>query len=474
MGSERNTPPPRKFTDTLRERLAETHRDLRRLGLRLWGSGLLLVAIGFTIAWFFIEPAPPDRIVIAAGPRDGAYFHAATRYAESLRRAGIELEILETNGSVENYELLSRDEDVHLAIVQGGTTPRQTEGGRKFEAIGSLFLEPLWVFHRSDPSRTDLRTLRDVRIAVGVPGSGTRELVTTVLRENGVLDDPSVEPVDAGGMEAARMLLEGEVDMAFYVGSLEADFVVDLLGSSEVRLMSFDRDDAYTHRHPYLSNVVLPRGGISLREDTPPRDVHLIAPAANLVATPEFHDSLVPLLLAAAAEVHGNDSNLTRPGRFPSTEFVEFPLNESARIWFRSGPPFLQRYLPFWVASAVDRGKVLLIPVLTLLIPFFKLAPPLYRWRIRSRIYRWYKLLRVIEADLRDGCRGERLEQHATTLRELERELDGIESVPLPYMEEFYNLRLHVDFVERRVTRALESDHASPRWEPGAEGVGES
>jgi hypothetical protein len=187
------------------------------------------------------------------------------------------------------------------------------------------------------------------------------------------------------------------------------------------------------------------------------QDVRLIAPAANLVAAPGLHDSLVPLLLKVASAVHTKGNTLARAGQFPSTELVEFPLNESARIYFESGPPFLQKYLPFWVAAGIDRSKIFLLPILALLIPLCKMAPPLYRWRIRSRIYRWYEILREIEGELRKNAELKVLRKHATTLSSMEQELDDLDCVPLAYMEEFYNLRLHEEFVDRRVTQALQA-----------------
>ena len=149
-----------------------------------------------------------------------------------------------------------------------------------------------------------------------------------------------------------------------------------------------------------------------------------------------------------------------RSETFPSMDFVEFPLNESARLYFESGPPFLQKYLPFWLASFVDRAKVLLLPLVTLIFPLFKIAPPLYRWRIRSRIYKWYELLRAIEADLKPGTSCDALLHHIDAVADIERELDDLSSVPLAHMEEFYNLRLHVELVRGRVKRLLDEGSA--------------
>lgn len=445
-----------KAGNLLAQQFQETRRQLRKLWFKLWGVGLLVVVFGFLITWFFVKPAPPRQITIAAGPRDGAYYAYASQYASVLERHGVELEVLETAGSIENCELLETDRKVQLAIVQGGTIPQQMVFPQRMESLASLYLEPVWVFYRSSEPYGDLRDLCERKIAVGRHDSGTRAIAETLLAENGVISAEATELVEVGGRDAMRWLLEGTVDAAFFVLSPETPLVRRLVQNEEMRLLSFERHAAYARIHPYLSETTLRRGAMDLAADLPARDIPLIAPAANLVAATELHDALVPLLLKAATQVHEHGDVLVRKGRFPSTEFVETPLNESARLYFEHGPPFLQKYLPFWVASAIDRGKILLLPAITLLLPLFKIAPPLYRWRIRSRIYRWYELLRQIELDITNQAPPETLEKHRLTLSEMELELDELDSVPLPYMEEFYNLRLHVEFVERRVKRAEE------------------
>ncbi len=205
----------------------------------------------------------------------------------------------------------------------------------------------------------------------------------------------------------------------------------------------------------------LEEGVVDLERNYPKSNVHLIAPAANLVANKSLHDSLVPVLLRAADTVHQNEPSLFQHPQLPSAQYIEFPLNASAKLYFESGPPLLQKYLPFWVASFFDRGAILLLPALTLLFPLFKIAPPLYRWRIRSRIYRWYKLLREMETDLRGVDDIEKLRVHWNTLQIMETELDDLQDVPLAYMQEFYSLRLHIEFVERRVIRRLRLNNDS-------------
>ncbi|MDB4679937.1 MAG: TAXI family TRAP transporter solute-binding subunit [Planctomycetaceae bacterium] len=441
----------------LTKKLNHTRRQLRSLWLKMWGGGLLFTIFAFGIAWFFVEPAPPHTIIIAAGPADGAYYQIAEEYAEYFAKHGIELIVRETAGSVENYQLLKSDPEINIAIVQGGTAPEGIEFQAGLESLASLYLEPVWVFYRNEQEINDLRDLRGMTVSIGADGSGTQAIADRLLSISGVEAETTTTFLDLGNEVAVTKLKSGEIDAAILVGLPRSRTIQELLRNENIRLMDFDRHGAWSRSLSYLSDVTLFRGVIDLQKDIPKHDIELIAPAANLVATTDLHQAFVPLFMQAAEQSHERGNELVPEGIFPSQRLIEFPLNDLARNYFVSGPPVLQKHLPFWVASNINRGKILLIPVLTLLFPLFKIAPPIYRWRIRSRIYRWYRLLREIEADLRDGSTEDSLGQHQAALREMHGELDEITSVPLSYMEEFYNLRLHVEYVGRRVESALKS-----------------
>jgi len=436
------------------EHLRETRRQLRALWLKVWGGGFVVVLLGFCLAWFFIQPAPPRDIYMAVGATEGAYFQFANAYADELAKQGINLHLQTTNGSLLNYELLQKPNKIDLAIVQGGTAAANRLSDPNIESLASLYLEPVWVFYRNDEAYVDLRSLRGKKIAIGRFGSGTTALTTLILKENGITSS-SAEFLPIGGREAIHQLTEGSIDAAFFVTSPSAEAVQSLSKIPDLRLLNFDRHEAYSRRHPFLSSVTLEEGVVDLENNYPKSKVHLIAPAANLVANKQLHDSLIPMLLRAADTVHKQEPSLFQRDKLPSAQFIEFPLNESAARYFEYGPPLLQKYLPFWVASFLDRGSILLLPALTLLLPLFKVAPPLYRWRIRSRIYRWYTLLRQMETDLKSDENIDKLHAHWETLQSMETELDDLHNVPLAYMQEFYSLRLHIEFVERRLIRKL-------------------
>ncbi|MCA9089097.1 MAG: ABC transporter substrate-binding protein [Planctomycetaceae bacterium] len=437
-------------------------RDL----MRIWGIALLLTLVGFVVAWMFVEPAPPRRVRLLAGPASGAYYDFARQYAEFLSQYGIELEVLETSGTAENYQRLLTEDDVQLAIVQGGACPSGLSGVGQLESVASLYLEPLWVFvSRTLTPLDDLRSLRGKRIAIGQAGSGTQLLARQLLTASGVDEDETTHWIEVGGTTAAEQLLAGDLDAVMMVGSPHMQVVHQLLGEESVVLTSLDRSAAYSRRFPFLDRVTLYEGVVDLKRNQPPESVEMVAAAANLVVTQDFHDALIPLLIAASRQVHGQGDELSRPGVFPSLNYTEFPVNTTARNYFQNGPSFLTRILPYWVASLINRTKILLVPLLTLLIPLVKLAPPVYRWQIRSRIYRWYGTLREIDQQRLAELAPEVLKASLDQVNTIEQELQEV-SVPLSYMEEFYNLRLHIDLVRRRLQSASLSFTEDDRPQP--------
>jgi TRAP transporter TAXI family solute receptor len=417
--------------------------------------------IGFCLAalvgtyLLFVEPPPPHRIVIASGGRNGAYFRYAQKYAEELRKEGLSVEVRETAGSVENLQLLGRDDSgVAVAIVQGGVATPEEVG--HFYALGSLYREPLWVFYRGDRRLERPSQLAGKRIGTGPPGSGTHAIATQVLKANGLIEpEPPREGVRTVLVQedvaaAARALQKGELDAAFIVAAFEADYIQSLLSDGSVRLMSFGQQEAYHRRFRFLAPVTLPAGIVHLGRNLPGEDIALLAPTAMLVVRKDFHPALVPLLLSAATRIHGKGDEVSNPGEFPSGSYCDFVVSEDARHFYRSGQPVLQRLLPFWLASLVDRTKVMLIPLVMLMMPLLRTAPPLIRWRTRRRIYLWYSDLRAIDQRLVTGLSGPELDQELARLKDIERKVAHVD-VPLSYMEEFYHLRLHLAMLQHLI-----------------------
>lgn len=417
--------------------------------LTTYGSAFLVAIFGFWIAFQFVQPAPPNRIVMSTGRKDGAYYLFAQQYRDILARSGITLEIRTSAGSLENVERVDKGE-VDIAFVQGGTYPSKYR--QHLVSLGSVYYEPLWVFYRSPTQVSQIIGLNGKRIAVGEEGSGTRAVAELLLKENGIRRSPTVLS-SLGGRDASNALLKREVDAAFFIASPRSPTVQGLLTASQMKLMDFRRAEAYTRRHRHLFSLTFPQAVIDLQKNIPPHDTTLIATTANLVVGMDFHPALVDLVLTAAKEVHGAPGLFEEQDEFPSPRYSEFPLSEEAERFYRRGPSFLRRVLPFWAAIFVDRMIILLIPLVALLWPLFKVVPPTYRWRMRAKIYRWYKHVKAVDLGLQDQQSPERLRTLMAELDRIEGEVNKI-TTPLPYASQLYDLRLHIELLRERLERA--------------------
>ncbi|MCG6874854.1 MAG: TAXI family TRAP transporter solute-binding subunit [Betaproteobacteria bacterium] len=414
----------------------------------------LAVAVAFWITFKFVEPAPPRVVVMSTGGEGGAYQAYGLRYQAILAKDGVTLELRPSSGAVENVARLRDPEsDVSVAFVQGGVA--KAADPPVLETLGSVYYEPLWVFYRGRAEIDKVNELEGKRIAVGPEGSGTRKLALAILDASG-LGGAKVGLVDLGGSGAADALIGGAVDAAFIVAGPEAEIVRRLIQEEGIQLMSFSRASAYVARLPYLHKLVLPRGSLDLVRDLPREDVALVAPTADLVTKESLHPAIAYLLLAAAREVHGGPGPFHRAGEFPSPESVDFPLSSQAERFYRSGPPFLQRYLPFWAATLVDRMIVLLVPLFAVAVPLFRIVPGLYAWRVRRKVYRWYGELKFLEEEVRNRQHGDDPSDELARLAEIEAEVSDIR-VPLGFAHEVYTLRMHVKLVREMLEQGSAS-----------------
>jgi len=425
------------------------HRSIKD-HLSIFGPALLLVILGFALAYQFVQPAPPNHIRIVTGQTDGAYYLFAQRYQKILARENIKLELVQTAGSVENIGLLE-SEAADVAFVQGGTSNASKTD--ELASLGSLYFEPIWVFHQKKLTINQLPDVLGKRVSIGSEGSGTRALALQLLNDN-TITKANTELLSLSGRAAADSLLEGELDVAFFIASPQSPVVRALLEADNIALMNFQRADAYTRLHRPLSSVTLPQGVINLRKDIPSKEMTLLAASANLVINKKLHPALMDLLLQAASEIHGNGGWFEPAGVFPSADYIDFPLNKEAQRFYQYGPSFLQRYLPFWAATLIDRLKVMLLPLLALIIPLIKIMPPIYRWRIRSRIYRWYREVLTIDREL--NSENADFDQLYRQLAQLESDVVHV-SVPLSYAEELYDLRLHIGLVKTKLAQLKSS-----------------
>ncbi len=425
-------------------------RDLKILILaNLWLVPVIAGLVG--ALFYFVAPPPPMHARMATGSAGGGYHAFAVRLRDELAQQGFELELVQSRGSQDNLAKLDIGE-VQLALVQSGQELSLSDEQReKISGLGVMYREPLWLFLGEKVQFERLADLLKLRLAIGSEGSGTQAVTAAMLEANRIAPANYPQQWQAiGGTPAAEALISGQLDAAFFVGPAENALLQRLAGEPKVHLVGLRRIDAYLARLPYLSRVEVGEGMLDLAHNTPDRGIATLGPVATLVAGEGFHPSLTPLILEAARTVLKNGSLLDPAGSYPARPPLSLPILDEAEYYYAKGLPILQRYLPFRIASLADRYIILAIPLVILLFPLFKAIGPIYQWRIRARIYRWYKHLREIDQQLYTGKLEGDISAEIERLEKLEDELARVE-VPLSYSNELYELHMHLRYMIERL-----------------------
>lgn len=432
----------------LRNLIARQRMLQRRELLIIAAPAIALALAALWLAYQFVEPAPPRTFLMSTGSSKGAYHLFGKKYAEILARDGVKLELKTSNGSKENAaRLLDASSGVKVALVQGGAVTAAE--GPDLLSLGRVYQQPLWIFYRSETEKTRFTEFIGLKLAIGPEGSGTRALMFQLFAHSKI-SDKNATFFALENDEAATKLLGGDVDAIFLATGADSPVVKRLIGVEGIRLLSVEQAEAYTRIFPQLGKVVLPQGLVDLERNVPPKDAVLLAPQASLLIRKDLHPAIVSLLVSAAREAHSPGGLFQRTGEFPQALDPEIPMSEDAERVYRSGKTFLQRHLPFWVATFFERMLVMILPVATILLPLFKIVPWIYRWRVRNRILHWYSQLKRLERRLKDdGSTGARMTHKA----DLARISDAVGVIPVPfaYNDELYMLKAAIELVRQRI-----------------------
>lgn len=451
------------------QKARDFYREYARDFIAQYWMVLIACFVALGLGFRYVNPAPPNIIEISTGADEGAFTLHAERYKKVLARDGVDLVLRPSSGAPQNLtRLLDDASGVNTGFIQGGLVSdgNGPEILDKLVSLGSMYYEPLWIFVRVTPDTTlrprsrpapqgpptKLTELKGRRIAIGAPGGGTRTLALRLLTPSGVTDGNTIL-LPLSGSSAATALLEGRADAAMFLTTLDTPHIQQLLATPDIALMNLDQADALIRNFPFLHRITLPHGSFDLERNIPAENIQLLAPTVVLAARGDLHPALVTLLLKAATEVHGGATLLQNKHDFPADRDTELPLSSDAQRFYKSGPPFLQRYLPFWAATWVDRMFVILLPILAILIPITKFAPMIYSWRIRAKVYHWYGELKFLEGQLRNHPADTKLPTYLERLDWIEDQVNRIR-LPLAFSNHVYFLREHIELVRNTIMRA--------------------
>ena len=453
------------------------------------GPFILLAITLLVLAYWWLDPNPPKRVTLATGPAQSAYEEFGKRYAKALAADGIEVVLVPSEGSAANLQLL-RDGKVDLGFVQGGTSDYTDADEEKLSSLGSLFVEPVWLFYREESARkvtataterrdgpplpssapeigdrggappkvreatnvgatlSSMTQLQGLKINMGTPGSGVPSLMTKLLDSNRI-DPASLQISKLEQTPATVAFLGGELDAIVFASAPESLMVQMLLQTPGVKLMNFAQSEAYSRRFAFLSPTRLPRGVVDLAGNVPPEDVRLVAPTTALITRNTTHPALLQLFAQAGTQIQGSAGWFKRAREYPNVENNELPIAKEAERAIKNGAPLLQRYLNFWVANLIERMWLVMGIIVAILLPLSRIVPPLYAFRVRSRIFRWYGQLRNIEVRI-DTDDNQALLQE---LNQLESHAEKV-TVPLSYTDELYALRSNINLVRKKLLRS--------------------
>jgi TRAP transporter TAXI family solute receptor len=414
-----------------------------------------IVVFIFVLFYFtsrFVEPAVERKLTIAAGSKSGQYYQTALEYKKLLEEQKVEVTILQSEGSINNVELL-KTQKADIGFVQSGILNAQTT--KNLESLASVYYEPIWIFYQNEGFEIDyLVQLVSKKIAVGTQGSGTHHLAMQLLNDNGINEDNTTF-IYANSADAQQMLLKKEIDALILVASPLYNGVQTLLENPNINVLNIKRAQAYSMKYPFLCHLTLFEGTMDLYKNIPYNDINLLSTTANLVAHNNIPDDLIRLFIKVATQVHSKKSLFEKQNAFPNLNNLDTTVNEAAKKYILKGDSWLESIFPFWVASNIDRLKIMLIPLLTLLIPLFKGVMPLYTWTMRSKIYKWYDELNHIDKTI-INLNAKELQEQLNYVETLRVEIGNQTKVPLSFMGEYYNLLLHLDMISNKIKANLQ------------------
>lgn len=408
---------------------------------------ILLICVALFVAYKYIDPAPPRHIVMATGNADLNYNAFAAIYGVYLKREGITLETRPSTGDAQNLAWLkSADSDVDIAFMQDGAA--SSAGAGQLLSLGSLYYQPVWIFSRGKQALNHVAELTGKRIAIGRPGEGTFIVANQMLAASGITDQNSTL-VMISGEEAAQQLIAGKVDAAFMVDVATSPLIQNTIAAPDIHLVNLEDAEAFSRKYTYLHHLVLPEGAMDLARNLPEHDVHLVAPTATLVIRENMHPALVYLMMKIIAQVHTNPSLFNSKDAFPSAKETDFPISTQALNFYKSGLPIIDKYLPFWAATFINRTLIVMLPLLALLIPLTRIIPMVYVWLVKRKLFRFYGELRFLDAQLKDLTSDEDIQACIHKLNDIESKVVNIK-LPVPFSQYAYELRAHIELVRSK------------------------
>ena len=412
----------------------------------LYLSGLaILIAVAVAVVKLFL--LPPSSIDIAAGPKGSYLYEIAQKYKVEFEKAGVQVNVMETSGTLENLEHVSHpDKMIEFGFLEGGAADRRDFPS--LESLGSIAYAPIWVFYRNDlGSIYDINELKGKRIAIGGISQGIHANALDLLNAVGINSSNS-KLSNIGREEALKALHSNQIDAMFYSAPAEDPLVKILFNDASLKPLQWPDAEGIARNLREYHVLNLPFGAIDLANSMPAKDMKVLATTITVITKKDTHSALIYLMMGVMDDIHEAPSIMHAENEFPSDKDVDFPLSNDAEDYYKKGgKPFLQRYLPYWAASFLGKLLLILVPLLAIFYPLSQSYPAIQQWYYTHRVNRFYDQLVKIEKRLDDGADREIIKYDIQVLRAEIELLIKLEKIPNMYTNLLYDLRWHVSQV---------------------------
>jgi TRAP-type uncharacterized transport system substrate-binding protein len=450
----------------IRETVMDSWKDLKSFVQETWPALTILLVILIIAVWV-ADPAPPRHVVMATGPAGSSNQMLGQRYQQYFAQRGITLELVATEGSVENVHRLQDLQDKVMAgFVMAGAAPHHAKG---IQTLGSINYQPLWCFYRSPvplPIKERETLILSHNVNMGTPNSGTHLLMQEMLKLNHITGDLSKFKQHADE-QAIELLRDGQLDSVCIVDTYESPNVQKLLKIEGLQLSEFERAEAYARMVPAIEMVTIPEGALDLSTNRPLASSPMIATTTEILIDERLHPAIQTLFLMAAKDINGKESFFSKEGQFPVFMDSTQHRSKEAEIFYEKGTPLLMEVLPFWLAEFIRRLFVTLLPFFAVAYPVIRSMPNYHKNRVRGKINRMYGALKFFEQSLVSAYDPAQKTNYLAQLDAMEREALGMK-VPKSVASDYYTLRSSIDFVRNCVLRDSYNAHATPLQPPSS------
>ncbi len=323
---------------------------------------LISIFMAFAFAWqWFREENHFHNLTIATGGKEGEYYAFANAFAQVVARhqPQIQIEVMETEGSLQNQEFLSAKK-VQLALLQSDTPLDPST-----QAIAVLFPEMLHLIATTKSNIDSVNDLKGKRVALLPKGSGSYQLFWPLSKHYG-LRSTDFEPIILPPEQAHLALRQGQVDALFRVITLGNPSITELLQSSESQLVPIEQGAAIQLFQPALEPSEIPKGTYSGGIPIPAEDLPVLSVRALLVthqdADPSVIYEITRILFEARNDLVKQYRQAAMIPKRDSIRELGLPFHRGAKKYYQLDEPSL--ILSFFVEYAEALGLLLSITIL--------------------------------------------------------------------------------------------------------------